>query len=43
MIGRLLGHAQLRSTARYTHLDDADVLAVSEAAACRVSAMVDPS
>ena len=26
MIGKLLGHAEVRSTARYTHLDDADVL-----------------
>ena len=43
MIGRLLGHAQLRSTARYTHLDDGDVLAVSEAIGCRVNAMLDPS
>lgn len=25
MIGRLLGHARVASTARYTHLDDADV------------------
>ena len=43
MIGRLLGHAQLRSTARYTHLDDGDVLAVSKAIGCRISAMLGPS
>jgi integrase len=30
MIGRLLGHAQLRSTARYAHLDDREVLKVAE-------------
>ena len=42
MIGRLLGHAQLRSTARYTHLDDGDVLAVCEAIGCRLSAMLGP-
>jgi integrase len=30
MIGRLLGHAQLRSTARYAHLDDHEVLKVAE-------------
>jgi site-specific recombinase XerC len=26
MIGRLLGHATVQSTARYTHLDDDHVL-----------------
>ena len=30
MIGKLLGHAEVRSTARYTHLDDADVLRTAE-------------
>ena len=40
MIGRLLGHAQLASTARYTHLDDRDVLAASEAIGNRIGAML---
>ena len=30
MIGKLLGHRELRSTARYTHLDDGDVLRAAE-------------
>ena len=40
MIGRLLGHAQLQSTVRYTHLDDRDVLAASEVIGSRISAML---
>jgi len=30
MIGKLLGHREVRSTARYTHLDDADVLRTAD-------------
>jgi len=30
MIGKLLGHAEVRSTARYTHLDDVDVLRTAD-------------
>ncbi len=37
MIGKLLGHAKIASTARYTHLDDGVVLA----AATRVGALVE--
>jgi integrase len=30
MIGKLLGHKEVRSTARYTHLDDVDVLRTAD-------------
>ena len=30
MIGKLLGHAKIASTARYAHLDDGAVLEASE-------------
>jgi integrase len=30
MIGKLLGHAKIASTARYTHLDDSDVIVAAE-------------
>ena len=38
MIGRLLGHANPQSTARYAHLDDAHVLDAAE----QIGAAIEP-
>jgi len=41
MIGKLLGHAEVRSTARYTHLDDADVLRTADEVGARIAVLID--
>ena len=39
MIGKLLGHSNVGSTARYAHLDDADVISQAERIGARILAM----
>ena len=41
MIGKLLGHASLNSTARYAHLDDAGVIAENERIGLRLAKLLD--
>ena len=41
MIGKLLGHASLNSTARYAHLDDAGVMAENERIGLRLVELLD--
>ena len=41
MIGKLLGHASLNSTARYAHLDDAGVMAENERVGKRLVELLD--
>lgn len=40
MIGKLLGHASVKSTARYAHLDDADVVQAAQRIADLIEAMI---
>ena len=40
MIGKLLGHRKIESTARYAHLDDADVVVHAETVGARILAMI---
>ena len=39
MIGKLLGHSKIGSTARYAHLDDADVISQAERIGARILMM----
>ncbi|MEM7687466.1 MAG: tyrosine-type recombinase/integrase [Pseudomonadota bacterium] len=41
MIGRLLGHAQLKSTSRYTHLDAGHILDAAERIGAAIEKMLD--
>jgi len=41
MIGTLLGHKEVRSTARYTHLDDVDVLRTADEVDRMIAAFID--
>jgi len=40
MIARLLGHRRVKSTARYAHLDDRDVVRAAEVVGEAVEAML---
>ncbi len=41
MIGRLLGHSEIQSTARYAHLDDAYLLDAAEQIGAAIERMLD--
>ena len=41
MIGRLLGHANVQTTARYAHLDDRHVLEAAQQIGDAVGALMD--